>query len=429
MNARRRFLKQAGLLAAALPLTGNFAQTALAATPLATPDQNKWQALRQQFDLDPAYLHFCNFLLASHPRVVTEAIARFRTRLDQNPGEMVDWDREELWGYENQVRAWAGRYFAVQPGQVALTGSTTEGLSMIYGGLQVAPGKEILVSAHEHYSTNTRLDYRERLMSTKVRRVALFKDPHQVSVDEILGNIRQAIRPETRVLGMTWVQSGSGVKLPIREVGELVNQLNQQRDEQDRIIYVVDGVHGFGIEDVTFADFNCDYFIAGTHKWLFGPRGTGVIIARHAKPQPYLVPSLPTFTKGENFGTLMTPGGYHAFDHRLALGKAFELHLQLGKADVQARVHQLNDYLKQRLAEHPKVQLVTPRSSQLSAGFTFFRVEGRDCDAVARHLMANKVISDAVDRDVGPVVRLAPSLLNDEAEIDRLMAILAPQLT
>ena len=74
------------------------------------------------------------------------------------------------------------------------------------------------------------------------------------------------------------------------------------------------------------------------------------------------------------------------------------------------------------------MQLVTPRSSQLSAGFTFFRVEGRDCDSVARHLMANKVISDAVDRDVGPVVRLAPSLLNDEAEIDRLMTILAPQL-
>ncbi|MEN5304644.1 pyoverdine-tailoring periplasmic protein PvdN [Pseudomonas sp. TWI628] len=428
MNDRRSFLKRAGLLAAALPLTGSLAQTALAATPVAKTGQNKWQALRQQFDLDPAYLHFCNFLLASHPRVVSEAIARFRARLDQNPGEMVDWDREELWGYEDEVRAWAGRYFGVQPGQVALTGSTTEGLSMIYGGLQVAPGKEILVSAHEHYSTNTRLTYRERLMGTQVRRVTLFKEPQLASVDEMLGNIRQAIRPQTRVLGMTWVQSGSGVKLPIREVGELVKTLNLGRDEQDQIIYVVDGVHGFGIEDVNFADFNCDYFIAGTHKWLFGPRGTGVIIAREAKPQPYLVPSLPTFTKGENFGTLMTPGGYHAFDHRLALGKAFELHLQLGKADVQARVHQLNDYLKQRLAEHPKVRLVTPRSSQLSAGFTFFRVEGRDCDAVARHLMANKVISDAVDRDVGPVVRLAPSLLNDEAEIDRVMAILAPQL-
>ena len=38
--------------------------------------------------------------------------------------------------------------------------------------------------------------------------------------------------------------------------------------------------------------------------------------------------------------------------------------------------------------------------------------------------MAHRVISDAVDRDVGPV-RLAP---NDEEEIDRVLEILAPQL-
>ena len=49
------------------------------------------------------------------------------------------------------------------------------------------------------------------------------------------------------------------------------------------------------------------------------------------------------------------------------MGKAFELHLQLGKADVQARIHQLNDYLKARLTEHARVQLVTPRSRELSS--------------------------------------------------------------
>ncbi len=199
-------------------------------------------------------------------------------------------------------------------------------------------------------------------MGTQVREFPLFKDPHRVSADEILSSIAAQIRPQTRVLGMTWVQSGSGVKLPIREIGKLVRELNQKRDEQDRIIYVVDGVHGFGVEDVSFADFDCDYFIAGTHKWLFGPRGTGVIIARSEQLQEHLVPSIPTFSRADNFGTLMTPGGYHAFEHRLALGTAFELHLQLGKAEVQARIHQLNAYLKQRLGEHPKVRLVTPTS-------------------------------------------------------------------
>ncbi|WP_137821492.1 pyoverdine-tailoring periplasmic protein PvdN [Pseudomonas sp. D(2018)] len=425
MTDRRTFLKQAGLLAASLPLMP-VAERAGAAAPAATG--NKWTDLRALFELDPNYLHFSNFLLASHPRPVREAIARLRERFDENPGEVVDWHREEVWKHEDAVRAEVGRYLGVRPGQVALIGSTTEGLAMVYGGVQVRPDQEILTTVHEHYSAYTTLEFRQQRAGTKVRNITLFKDPQKISLDEVLGNIAGAIRPETRVLGMTWVQSGSGVKLPIGEIGKLVHQANRNRDEQDRIIYVVDGVHGFGVEDATFADLDCDFFIAGAHKWMFGPRGTGIIVARSEQPKG-ITPSVPTFTEGKNFGTLFTPGGYHAFEHRLALGEAFKLHLQLGKADVQARIHQLNSHLKQRLLEYPKVQLVTPASPDFSAGFTFFRVQGRDCDSVANHLMKNRVIADAVERDVGPVVRLAPSLLNNEAEIGQVMTILAPQLS
>jgi selenocysteine lyase/cysteine desulfurase len=100
------------------------------------------------------------------------------------------------------------------------------------------------------------------------------------------------------------------------------------------------------------------------------------------------------------------------------------LHLQLGKADVEARIHALNSYLKQRLQQRAQIELVTPLSPALSAGFTFFRVKGKDSDKIAAHLMANRVVADAVHRDVGPVIRTAPGLLNDEAQIDRLLAVL-----
>lgn len=424
MSDRRSFLKRGGLLAAGLPLLALAGRDTLSSQG----DTASWADLRAQFELDPSYLHFATFLLTAHPRPVQDAIEALKHRFNTNPGEAVDWDREEIWAYEDQIRERAGQYFGVRPGQVALTGSTTEGLAAIYGGLVVPAGKEILTTVHEHYATYTRLDYREQLMGTRVRKIELFRDPAQVTVAEMVGNVARAIRPETRILGLTWVQSGSGVKLPIREIAQVVRDANQDRAEEDRILYVVDGVHGFGVEDATFADFGCDYFIAGTHKWLFGPRGTGVIIAAREELQPHLIPSVPTFTRADSFGTLMTPGGYHAFEHRLALGRAFELHLQLGKARVQARIHALNDYLKTRLAEYPRVQLVTPRSPALSSGFTFFRVDGRACDAVARYLMERRVICDAVERDVGPVVRLAPSLLNDEGQIDRVIELLAPRL-
>ena len=423
MSNRRDFLKQAGILAAALPLGASLPNIASASTAPAPPSRNKWAQLQQLFDQDPAWLHFSNFLVTTHPRPVREAIEMHRAALDKNPGLAMDWDHGVTEKREEEVRAWAGRYVQADARQIALTGSTTEGLAMIYGGVQVRADQEILTTEHEHYATHTILELRTRREGTRVRKIRLFRDPYRISKDELLANIDRSIRPETRVLGMCWVHSGSGVKLPLADIGALVDKHNRGRSEADRIVYVVDGVHGFGVEDVSFPAMNCDFFVAGTHKWMFGPRGTGIVVSRTAEVK-YITPIIPTFSEAEHFSTTMTPGGYHAFEHRWALSEAFKLHLQLGKADVQARIHELNSYLKKRLLQRPQIELVTPLSPEFSAGFTFFRVKGKDSDAIAAHLMANKVVADAVERDVGPVIRTAPGLLNDEAQIDRLLAVL-----
>jgi selenocysteine lyase/cysteine desulfurase len=426
MTDRRTFLKQAGVVAAALPFGASLTAPAMATTaPVASA--NKWTQLRQLFDQDPQAIHFANFLITSHPKPVREAIERHRTALDLNPGLAMDWDLGSDEQLQENVRVWAGKYLQAKPGQIALTGSTTEGLAMIYGSVQVRPDQEILTTEHEHYSTRNILDFRSRRDGTRVRKLRLFETPQSISLDQVLDTINRNIRPETRVLGMTWVHSGSGVKLPISAISRLVDEHNRQRDDKDRLIYVVDGVHGFGVDDLSFPQMNCDFFIAGTHKWMFGPRGTGIVCSR-SEELKYVSPSVPTFSEATSFATIMTPGGYHAFEHRWAVDEAFKLHLQLGKAEVQARIHQLNSYLKQRLREHANIELVTPLDPQFSAGFTFFRVKGQDSDAVATYLMQNRVICDAVSRDVGPVIRTAPGLLNNEAEVDRFMAILGKKL-
>lgn len=426
---RRTFLKHAGLLAAALPL-GNLAISqarASTAAPSAAASSTPWTQLRQLFDLDPNYVHLANFLITSHPRPVREAIEKYRAVLDRNPAMAMDYDTQYTWQREAQVRQSVGRYLQIKPAQVALTGSTTEGLALMYGGIHVRPGQEILTTVHEHYSTRNALKYRTQRDGTQVRSIELFKSPQGVSTDEVLGNIDRNIRANTRVLGMTWVQSGSGVKLPIGEIGKLVDQHNRNRDEHERILYCVDGVHGLGVEDVTFADLNCDFFVAGTHKWMFGPRGTGIFCSRSEQLE-HLTPLVATFSENQNFATTMTPGGYHSFEHRWAVDQAFDLHMQLGKANIQSRIHELNSYLKQRLQEHPSIELVTPLSPEHSAGFTFFRGQNLDTDATAAWLIENRILVDAVDRDAGPVVRMAPGLLNSEADIDRAMDLLGQRL-
>jgi hypothetical protein len=88
MTNRRSFLKQAGILAAGLPLASAVNLPALAATAPPLP-KNKWAQLRQLFNLDPDYLHLANFLVTSHPRPVREAIDRYRASIDRNPGRAM----------------------------------------------------------------------------------------------------------------------------------------------------------------------------------------------------------------------------------------------------------------------------------------------------------------------------------------------------
>jgi len=434
MSNRRDFLKQAGILAAALPLGASLPNITNASTAAAPPSRNKWAQLQQLFDQDPAWLHFSNFLVTTHPRPVREAIEMHRAALDKNPGLAMDWDHGVTEKREEEVRAWAGRYVQADARQIALTGSTTEGLAMIYGGVQVRADQEILTTEHEHYATHTILELRTRRDGTRVRKIRLFKDPYRISKDELLANIDRSIRPETRVLGMCWVHSGSGVKLPLADIGALVDKHNRGRSEADRIVYVVDGVHGFGVEDVNFPAMNCDFFVAGTHKWMFGPRGTGIVWARPAAWQqiahtipPFELVALQAYLQGKELPATVsparqfTPGGFHSFEHRYALPSAIALHQTLKPARVAARIHELGTQAKQALAGMKRVTLHTPMSPELSAGIICYEVAGLKADEVVTRLRSKNIITTASPYRVS-YARITPALFNTPAELETVLA-------
>ncbi len=72
MTDRRTFLKQAGVLAASLPLGTSLLPAAQAAPTAQLNGPDKWRNLRQLFPLDPNVAHFANFLVTAHPRPVQE---------------------------------------------------------------------------------------------------------------------------------------------------------------------------------------------------------------------------------------------------------------------------------------------------------------------------------------------------------------------
>jgi selenocysteine lyase/cysteine desulfurase len=418
---RRRFLSTtAGAVAAsALCSLPAFAQTS------GNPGMT-WEQIRNLFPLDPNVIQMSGFFLTCHPKPVTEEIEKHRRGLDANPFSYIE---ENVGTLEKAVRQSIVDYFGGNFDDYAMTDSTTMGLGTVYNGLQLKPGQEVLTTEHDHWSTIRSLDFMTQRTGAKISRIALYDDPAFANADEIVSRIRKALTPKTRILAITWVHSSWGVKLPIGAIADVVAEANRNRNEADHTLLCVDGVHGFGIEDVTISDLRPDFFMAGCHKWIFGPRGTGLIYGS-AKAWKAAVPTIPDFDvmwRPFDFATwdesmlpkagMMTPGGFHSFEHRWALPAAFNLHQQIGKPRVAARIHQLNTQCKEALSGMNKVRLWTPKSSELSAGIVCFDIDGMKPGEVAKKLQAKHVIASESPYQKS-CARVAPSLLTMPEDVE-----------
>jgi len=424
---RRQFLARTGLFLglAALP-KGKLWASAEESAPTSS---QSWGDVRSLFNADRDVIHMAAFYLASHPKPVREAIERHRQGLDSNPFMYI---RENEEKNETAVLSAASEYLGASPGDIALTDSTTMGLGLLYGGLTLQPGQEILTTTHDHYSTEMSLADRASRTGASVRRVQLYRNAAEASIPQMVDLLIQSVRPQTRIVAVTWVHSSTGVKLPIKEIAEGLSRINAGRDRDDRVLLCVDGVHGLGVENSTVSDLGCDFLVAGTHKWMFGPRGTGLVWGR-PDAWPVANPIIPTFyepayemwmkyRKPEPIppGDTMTPGGFHSFEHRWALNEAFELHMQIGKNRITERIHALNSQLKEGLAKMKHVVLHTPLSPAASAGIVCFEVKGMESILVVQRLHQKKIVA-SITPYATLYARLAPSLLTSPEDVDETL--------
>ena len=392
-----------------------------------------WAAVRDQFSLSRDHIHMAMLLFASHPKPVRDAIEQHRRGFDANP---VLYLHENMERCEREARAAAAAYVGGAPDEIALTGNTTTGLALLYGGLPLRKDQEILTTTHDHYVTHESLRLRALHTGAAVRKIPLYAVPEKASEDEIVGNLVKAVRPHTRAVAVTWVHSSTGVKLPIRKMSDALGDLNRRRDADDRVLLCVDGVHAFGVERETVGDLGCDFLVAGCHKWIFGPRGTGIVWGRAEawKGNAGIIScfdwgALKAWMRGEPpdavpAGPRTSPGGFQSYDHRWALPEAFRFHERIGRARVTARIHELAERCKDGLAKLPKVKLRTPRAQALSAGLVCFEVAGLAPEEVVKRLLARKIV--ASDTPYAPsYARLTPSLLNTPEEVDRTVAEIA----
>ncbi|MEU0882548.1 aminotransferase class V-fold PLP-dependent enzyme [Lentzea sp. NPDC005914] len=395
---RRDFLVGAGLLAVT-PTAASAAQGL------------DWGAVRREFRLDPTLINLGLFYLASNPREVRDAVDDFKRKLDANSHDLMP-------SHAQEVADALGKYVGGAADDIALVPNTTIGLSIVYGGLRLRADQELLLSDQDHSWHQEAARLAAARVGAKVRIGTLFADSAQVTEDEVATRLRNALTPQTRAVGITWVQSSTGVKMPVRACAQVVAEANKGRAVADRCLLVVDGVHGLAAVDDDAARLGADVFVAGTHKWLFGPRGTGMAWV-NPQVSDQIVPLLPSLSNRSATAAL-GPGGFHPFEHYYAVRAAVEFHQRLGRPRVAARVAELATRFKDGLAEIPGVVIHTPRDPGMSAGLVCFDVPGKTGDEVVARLSQKRIqVTTAAYRI--PYARIGTSILNTPEEIDRTL--------
>jgi L-cysteine/cystine lyase len=163
----------------------------------------------------------------------------------------------------DELRGRAARLLGVTAADVALTGSTTDGINVVLHALDIKPGDEILTSDEEHPGVLGPIATVRDTRGATVRVVPFAELPGEVG-------------EYTRLVVTSHVSWATG---RIMDTGPLA---------ASEALVVLDGAQGLGAIPTDVSALGCDFYAASGQKWLCGPGGMGYLYAN-----PELVPDLP----------------------------------------------------------------------------------------------------------------------------------------
>ena len=264
---RRRFLRQSALWAAAAPLVPVERLAAMHSDASARP-QDAWVArARTEIPAATGSVYFQTGGIGPSP---TGVIATVMERLDfQNRGPADPRYATDMARIEPDLRAQLGRVFGAGGEEVALTHSTSEGISIVAWSLNWQPGDEVIISNIEHPANVIPWYVLRDRFGIVIREIDLSAGT------SLMDEIRAQLSSRTRMVSISHVSRNNGRTIRTDDSAELGNLLRGRG-----VRYHLDGAQGPGCVPTDFRALGCDCYSTCGHKWLLGPKGTGALFVR-----------------------------------------------------------------------------------------------------------------------------------------------------
>jgi len=377
----------------------------------AATDEDFWFSIQQAFNCTRSIINLNNGGVSPSPRIVTEAFVRYTWEQEDVPPYTM-W--QILEPQSENVRAGLAGLFGCDAEEVAIVRNASEGLEACLFGLDLKRGDEILTTTQDYPRMLTTIRQRELREGIVMKQVKYPTPPR--SLQQILDAFEQGITSRTRVILVSHVVFLTGQITPVRAICELARSKN--------IDCIVDGAHSFAHLDFTWKDLQCDYFGSSLHKWLYAPKGTGLLFVKRDRIER-VWPLMAAEKKQQADIRKFEEIGTHSAAMRLAIGEAILFHQGVGSKRKEARLRYLRNYWADKLKSIPNVRFHTAFEADQSCGIALIEIVGVDPSDITTYLMnKHKIFTVAINHDEFRGNRITPNVYTSLTELDRFCDVM-----
>jgi isopenicillin-N epimerase len=375
-------------------------------------DEDYWATIQQAFSVTRGIINLNNGGVSPSPRIVTEAFVRYT------------WQQEDATAYtmwqilepqSETIRTGLAEVFGCSPEEIAITRNASESLEILLMGMDFKSGDEILTTTQDYPRMLTTLKQREMREGLKLNLIKIPIAPKDVN--DIAAAFERAVTPKTKLILVSHQINLTGQILPVRKVCEMARSKG--------IETIVDGAHAFAQFDFKRDDLQCDYYGTSLHKWIYAPKGTGMLYVKKDKiPKVWALMASESANKNdirkyEEIGT-------HSAAMRLAIGEAILFHNAIGGKRKEERLRYLSRYWMNNLKAIPKVGFNTSFDPKQSCAIANFKIEGVDPVALGSYLMSkHKIFTTPIVHEEFTGIRITPNVYTTLWELDRFSNVVA----
>lgn len=316
-----------------------------------------------------------------------------------------------------KTRITAARFLGCDLSEMLITSSTTNGMNAIAQGLRLKAGDRIVATDQEHGGGLHCWEYLEKYSGVHIDKVAIPRGEYNANV--ILDTISKAIKKKTRLITVSHVFSSTAIRMPIAKISALARSKG--------ILCIVDGAQAVGAIKVNVKELGCHAYATSGHKWLMGPKGTGLLYlskdAQAAIRPMQFEQSYNTYTNGNGVVNLACI---------LGLEQAIVYLDSIGIDKVEEHNMSLRNRLYERVRNLPNMSVVSPPPGPLASPMlTCLLSDKFERQPFVKMLMdKHNLVIRPTHKEFGfNGIRFSMHIFNTEKEVDRAAEILRKELT